>query len=193
MSDELPAELVHTSESPVYHRLQDESHSDYELFTEYARIPQSSRTLENFSRRTSIPMKAARKMRDKWHWEVRANAFDHDSMMLRPDPRAVDEEAAIAGQLAAANIMLDLGLSVLSVRNPSLVPVGKAIKLVEKSVEIQRRALGQADLNVQFSVDDFSRVNKMIGEVIGVDDVEEEGMDDVPEVVDPGEDPDLVM
>lgn len=196
MTDELPPELVHTEQTPIYHRLNDEPFSDYELFTEYAKIPASSRTLVNFSRRTSIPIKLATKLRDKWHWELRATAFDHDSLQLRPDPRAMEEEALIAGQMAASEVLLTLGLSALQLKNPALIPVEKAMKLAEKGIEVQRRAQGMADLNVQFTVDDMTRVNKMIGEVIGeeeAEDVEVVDHPDVPEAVDPGEDPDLVM
>lgn len=195
MSDDLPGELVHTIENPIYHRLNDEPHSDYELFTEFCKIPVSSRNLANFTRRTSIPDKLARKMRDKWYWEIRAEAFDHDSLMLRPDPRSMDEEAAIAGQLAAATILIDMGLNALALKNPSLIPVDKAMKLAEKGIEIQRRAMGQADLTIGFDVEDMTRVNKLIGDVLGgdIEDVDVIDDPDVPEINDPGEDPDLVM
>lgn len=195
MSDELPPELVHTEQSPIYHRLNDEPFSDYELFTEYARIPTSSRNLANFSRRTSIPDKLARKLRDKWHWELRATAFDHDSLQLHPDPRQMDEEATIAGHMAAAEVLLSLGLTALQLKNPALIPVDKALKLAEKGIEVQRRAQGMADLNVQFTVEDMTRVNRMIGDVLGedIEDVDVVDDPDVPDAVDPGEDPDLVM
>lgn len=165
-------ELSHTDQTPAYHRLQDEKAEHYELFTEWCRIPPSSRSLANFCRRTSIPPRTAKKLHDTWRWEVRATLFDNDSMQLRPDPRMVDEEAALAGQLVAAHSLLDLGLSALELKNPALIPVDKAIKLVEKGVEVQRRALGQADLNVQFTVDDMTRVNRLLEDVVGVDGVE---------------------
>jgi hypothetical protein len=196
MSDNNADELIHTAESPIYHRLADESHSDYELFSEWCKITPSARTMANFSRRTSIQPKLARKLIEKWRWQVRAEAFDHDSLQLRPDPRSMDEEASIAGQLAASAVLLDMGLTALALKNPALIPVDKAIKLAEKGVEIQRRAMGQADLNVQFNVEDMTRVNKLIGELIGEDDIEDaEIIDnpDVPEIEDPGEDPDLPM
>ena len=165
-------DLAHTDTTPAYHRLQDEKAEHYELFTEWCRIPPSSRNLQNFCRRTSIPPRTAKKLHDAWRWEVRATLFDNDSMKLRPDPRLVDEEAAIAGQLAAATTLLDLGLSAIQLKNPALIPVDNAMKLVEKGVEVQRRALGQADLNVQFTVDDMSRVNRLLEDVVGLDDVD---------------------
>lgn len=195
MSEDIPNELIHTVENPIYHRLNDEPHSDYELFTEYAKIPLSSRSMANFTRRTSIPLKLARKIRDKWHWEIRANAFDHDSLQLRPDPRAMDEEAALSGQLAAATVLLELGLSALALKNPALIPVDKAMKLAEKGIEVQRRAMGQADLTIGFDVEDMTRVNKMIGDVIGEDVTDVDVIDDpdVPPVDDPGVAPDVPM
>jgi hypothetical protein len=90
----------------------------------------------------------------------------------------MDDEAAIAGQMAAAQTLLDLGLSTIQIKNPSLINVKDALKLVEKGVEIQRRALGQADLNVQFTVEDMSRVNKLIDELDG-EIVEVEELDDI--------------
>lgn len=134
----------------------------YEAFVEWCRVPHSSRNLGNFLRRTAYPAKLIRKLMLKWHWEVRANAFDNDSLQLRPDPASMDEEAALAGQLAAAQALLDIGLRAIEVKNPSLISTEKAMKLVSSGVEIQRRALGQADLNVQFTVDDMTRVNRML-------------------------------
>lgn len=158
-------EIIHTSEYPAYHRRPDESITDYEMFTEWCRVPPSSRSLGNYCRRTGYPPRIVRKKMEQWSWETRSIAFDNDSLMLRPDPSSMDDEAAIAGQMAAAQTLLDLGLSTIQIKNPSLINVKDAVKLIEKGVEIQRRALGQADLNVQFSVEDMSRVQKLLDEI----------------------------
>jgi len=179
MSDE----IIHTSEYPSYHRRPDETLEKYEMFTEWCRIPMSSRSLANFSRRTGVPPKLARRLHEEWKWEQRSNSFDNDSLMLRPDPRSIDEEVAIAGQLAAATILIDLGMTSIQLKNPSQLSADKAIRLVEKGVEIQRRALGQADMNVQFTVEDMTRVNRMLDEVMGeeaevVEEIDIEGDDE---------------
>lgn len=166
-------EIIHTNDYPAYHRRNDESITDYEMFTEWCRIPPSSRSLGNYCRRTGFPPRIVRKKMDEWAWEARSIAFDNDSLMLRPDPASMDDEAAIAGQMAAAQTLLDLGLSTIQIKNPSLINVKDAVKLIEKGVEIQRRALGQADLNVQFSVEDMSRVQKLLDE-LGDEDIEVE-------------------
>lgn len=158
-------DLVHTDEAPIYHRLNGEPLDAYEAFVEWCKIPFSSRNLGNFLRRTAYPQKRIRQLMKEWHWEMRANAFDNDSLQLRPDPASMDEEAAIAGQMAAASTLLDLGLRAIEMKNPSLISADKALKLVEKGVEIQRRALGQADLNIQFESADLSRVNKILGDL----------------------------
>lgn len=188
MSDEL--ELIHTEQNPIYHRLSDEDHTVYEMFVEWCRIPPSSRNLANFTRRTGYPVKIARKMKEVWHWEVRANAFDHDSLQLRPDPTLMNDEAALAGQLAAATVLLDLGLNAIALKNPALISADKAMKLVEKGVEIQRRAMGQADLNVQFTVDDMSRVNRLVGDVFLSEGMEIPEDHQMPEPVDVIPEPD---
>lgn len=175
MSTEL--ELIHTDETPVYHRLAGEPIEAYEAFVEWCKVPYSSRNLGNFLRRTAYPQKLIRKLMDEWRWEARANAFDNDSLQLRPDPTSMDEEVALAGQMSAAATLLDLGLRAIEVKNPALISADKALKLVEKGVEIQRRALGQADLNIQFTVDDMTRVNRLWGEVMG----EEWGDDEIEE------------
>ena len=190
MSDDIPRELVHTVASPIYHRLDDESHEQYEAFVEWCKIPPSSRNLANLQRRTGFPPAVTRKLVGEFHWEVRATAFDHDSRNLQPDPRALDEEAALAGQLAAASTLLELGLNALQLKNPALIPVDKALKLAEKGIEIERRARGQADLNVQFTVEDMTRVNKMIGDVLG-DEIEDAEIVSVDEDIEP--DPDIPM
>lgn len=161
------SEIIHTENTPAYHRRPDESHTHYEAFVEWCRIPPSSRNLGNYCRRTGYPVKLVKKLYLEWSWEDRARAFDNDSVALRPDPSSMDDEAALAGQMAAATTLLDLGLRAIELKNPSLISADKAIKLVEKGVEIQRRALGQADLNVQFTVDDFSRVQRLIDEIDG--------------------------
>lgn len=166
-------EIIHTNDYPAYHRRSDESITDYEMFTEWCRIPPSSRSLGNYCRRTGFPPRIVRKKMDEWSWETRSIAFDNDSLMLRPDPASMDDEAAIAAQMAAAQTLLDLGLSTIQIKNPSLINVKDAVKLIEKGVEIQRRALGQADLNVQFSVEDMSRVQKLLDE-LGDEDIEVE-------------------
>lgn len=163
----MSGDIIHTSEFPAYHRRPDESASHYEMFVEYAKIPPSSRNLGNYCRRTGFPPKTVRRVAEEWQWESRCIAFDNDSIALRPDPSTMDDEAAIAGQMAAAQTLLDLGLNAIQLKNPSLISADKAIKLVEKGVEIQRRALGQADLNVQFTVDDMSRVQKLLDEING--------------------------
>lgn len=155
-------ELIHSDEAPIYHRLPSEPLDAYEAFTEWCRIPMSSRNIGNFLRRTAYPPKLVRKLMKEWRWEERAIAFDHDSLQLRPDPTLLDEEAAISGQLAAASVLLDLGLRAIEVKNPALISADKAMKLVASGVEIQRKALGQADLNVQFTTDDLGRVNKLL-------------------------------
>lgn len=172
-------EIIHTPEFPAYHRRPDESASHYEMFVEYAKIPPSSRNLGNYCRRTGFPPKTVRKVAEQWQWESRCVSFDNDSIALRPDPSSMTDEAAIAGQMAAAQTLLDLGLSAIQLKNPSLISADKAMKLVEKGVEIQRRAMGQADLNVQFTVEDMSRVHKLLDEldvydVIEIDDGEAE-------------------
>lgn len=171
--------IKHTAESPAYWKQNDEPADKYELFTEWCRIPTSSRNLPNFCRRTSIPPRMAKKMIVEWQWETRSASFDNDAMQLRPDPRTMDEEAALAGQLAAAQTLLELGLSSIQLKNPALISADKAMKLVEKGVEIQRRAMGQADLNVQFTVEDFSKVNSLIEDLF---DVEAEEVEEVPEI-----------
>lgn len=191
MSDDIPDELVHTVANPIYHRLQEEGHEEYEAFVEWCKIPPASRNLANLQRRTGFPPNITRKLVIEFHWEVRANAFDHDSRSLRPDPTVLDDEAALAGQLAAASTLLELGLSALQLKNPALIPVDKALKLAERGIEIERRARGQADLNVQFTVDDMTRVNRMIGEILDEDEIEDAEIvtsDDTPEP-----DPDIPM
>lgn len=179
-------EIIHSSEYPSYQRRPDESASHYEAFVEWCRIPPSSRNLGNFCRRTNFPAKMVKKLYVQWQWEDRARAFDADSIALRPDPASMDDEAALAGQMAAATTLLELGLRAIELKNPSLIPVDKAIKLVEKGVEVQRRALGQADLNVQFSVDDMSRVNRLIeeldGDVVDAEVVPDPEDDDAPDI-----------
>ena len=91
--------------------------------------------------------------------------FDVDSNNLKPDPSTMDEEIALAGQKAAAITLLDLGLSALSVKNPSLISVDAAIKLVDKGSEIQRRAYGNKSLDAEFTVEDLTRVNDMLEEL----------------------------
>lgn len=178
-------DLVHTDESPIYHRLSDEDATQYEAFSEWARTPPSARNMANFCRRTGFPPRVSKKLREQFQWDVRANAFDIDSMQLRPNPEHMEEEAALAGQLAAAQSLIDLGLNALATKNPSLIPIDKALKLASSGVEMQRKALGQADLNVQFNVEDLSRVNKMFGEIIG-EVIDEEV--EYAEVVDESED-----
>jgi hypothetical protein len=161
-------ELIHhTPEYPSYHRRPDESAAHYEMFVEWCRIPPSSRNLGNYCRRTGFQPKLVKRVFAQQQWETRARDFDNDSMALRPDPSSMDDEAALAGQMAAASTLLELGLNALQIKNPSLINADRAIKLVEKGVEIQRRALGQADLNVQFDVSDFSRVSKLLEELDG--------------------------
>jgi hypothetical protein len=171
-------EIIHSSEYPAYHRRPHESASEYEMFVEWCKIPASSRNIGNYCRRTGFQPRIVRKKMELWSWESRTIAFDNDSLMLRPNPSNMDDEAAIAGQMAAAQTLLDLGLSTIQIKNPSLINVKDALKLVEKGVEIQRRALGQADLNVQFTVEDMSRVNKLIDELDG-EIVEVEELDDI--------------
>lgn len=162
MSDE----IIHTEMTPSYHRRPGESVAEYEMFVEWCNIPPSSRRINNYCRRTGFNQHIVYKAHSKWLWDDRARAFDNDSLMLRPNPSNMDDEAALAAQMAAANTLLELGLKSLELKNPSLISSDKALKLVEKGVEIQRRALGQADLNVQFTADDMSRVNKLVEELI---------------------------
>jgi hypothetical protein len=164
-------EIIHTKQTPSYSRRPDEPASDYEAFVEWCRIPPSSRSTGNFCRRTGFPQKAVKRMREKWQWDARAAAFDADSVALRPDPASMEEEAALAGQIAAATTLIELGLRSIELKNPSLISADKALKLVEKGVEIQRKALGQADVNIEFSSGDLSRVNKLI-EDLNIEDAE---------------------
>lgn len=185
-------EIIHSSEYPSYHRRPDEPGSAYEAFVEWCRIPPSSRNLGNYCRRTGFQLRIVKKLFNEWQWEARARAFDNDSIALRPDPTTMDDEAALAGQLAAAQTLLDLGLKAIELKNPSLLPADKAIKLVEKGVEIQRRALGQADLNVQFTVEDMSRVNRMLEE-LDIDVVDAEVIPDAELPPTEEEPPDIPM
>lgn len=159
--------IQHTPEYPSYHRRPDESATYYEMFVEWCRIPPSSRNLGNYCRRTGFQQRVVKRVFESQQWESRARDFDNDSMNLRPDPSNMDEEAALSGQMAAATTLLELGLTAVQLKNPALIPAGTALKLVEKGVEIQRRALGQADLNVQFTVDDMTRVNRILDELDG--------------------------
>jgi len=177
-------DIIHSDEYPSYHRRPDESTTYYEMFVEWCRIPPSSRSLGNYCRRTGFQQRVVKKVYSEWSWEDRARAFDNDSMALRPDPSNMDDEAALAGQMAAANTLLELGLTSIQLKNPAMISADKALKLVEKGVEIQRRALGQADLNVQFTVDDMSRVNRLLDE-LGDDVVDAEVVpDDEPSAMD---------
>ena len=163
MADEL---VPQTEGMALYHRLNGESAAHYELFAEFCKVPPSSRSLANFCRRTGVPPATAKKLSKEWSWEVRAELYDTDALKLRPDPRSMDEEASIAGQLAASKMLLELGLSAAQVKNPALISTDQMIKLIEKGVEIERKAMGQADLNVQFSVEDMSRVNNLLGDLL---------------------------
>jgi hypothetical protein len=162
-------EIIHTSEYAAYHRRPDEPSAIYEMFVEWCKIPPSSRGLGNYCRRTGHDARTVRRMMSKWEWEDRAHFFDNDSVELRPDPSLMEDEVAIAGQKAAAMMLLDIGLKALELKNPSLISVDKAMKLVEKGTEIQRRAYGQADINIEFNADDLSRVNKMLEDLQTVD------------------------
>ena len=186
--------IHHTPEYPSYHRRPDESHTHYEMFVEWCRIPPSSRNLGNYCRRTGFQPRLVKRVFEDQQWETRTRDFDNDSLALRPDPSSMDDEAALAGQMAAANTLLELGLNAIQLKNPSLISADKALKLVEKGVEIQRRALGQADLNVQFTVDDMSRVNKLMGDLFDAEDAEvvDEDFPDQQPAVDEGE-PDIPM
>lgn len=153
-------------EYEAFDRQDGESAEEYELFTEYCRIPPSSRNMRNLSRRISVPSTRLSFLSKKWNWINRAAAFDNASLALRPDPTSMDEEASLAAQLAASAALLDLGLRAIELKDPSRIPVTKANELVKSALEIQRRALGEADITVQVNHDDLKRVNDLIGDLI---------------------------
>lgn len=174
------------SELPIerepFQRRTDEPSADYEIFTEWCRVPPSSRTIENLSRRTGIPALKISQLHKKWNWDPRALAYDEAALALRPDPRSMDEEASIAGQLYASKALLELGLTALQLKDPSRIGVGKAMELVQAALKAQRAALGEADVNVNVTSTDLSRVNELLLE-IGIEDaeiVEEETEDAEP-------------
>lgn len=168
MSERLPTEYE------LYQRREDESPEEYELFTEWARIPPSSRSVPNMARRTAVPLKKLKQLLERHEWETRAVAFDNAALALRPDPRTMDEEAAITAQVAASQILLDLGLRAIELKNPALISVDKASNLIKSAIELQRKALGQADLTVHVTGEDMSRVNELIGEVFDAEEVDDD-------------------
>ena len=65
------SDLVHSENNPIYHRINGESATEYEMFVEWCRIPSSSRNLGNFCRRTGFGQRIARNAMNKWDWDVR--------------------------------------------------------------------------------------------------------------------------
>lgn len=161
-------------------RLQTETVAEFELFGEYCRIPPSSRNLPNFVRRTGVGFQRAKNLSKKHNWSVRAMAFDDAALALRPDPKTMDEEASAAGQLIAAHTLIDLGMSVLAMKDPSMITVKQAVELTKIGTEMHRKALGEADQHIKVTKDDISRVVNFVDELFEGKVIEEaEVVDDV--------------
>ena len=158
-----------------FQRADNETTDEYEAFKEYCFIPPSSRTQINLSRRTGLTGNWISRIAKKNMWDERATAFDNAAQRLRPDPSSMDEEASKAAQLAAAAMLSDLGSLALSMKNPAQIKVADAKWMVEKGIELQRKALGEADLTIKIDKGNMERVDDLIGEVLSLeaDDVEE--------------------
>lgn len=171
-----------------FQRADDESPEEYEAFVEFVRIPISSRSHANLARRTGLPINFIKRVAKKNYWLERAGAFDKASEQLRPDPTSLDEEASRAAQLAAAAILQELGSLAISMKNPAHVKVADALRLVEKGIEIQRRALGEADITVQVKQESMERVNALLDEVIELEATDVEVVEDADDDAADGED-----
>lgn len=156
--------------NPIYHPINGESYSDYELFSLYARTPPSRRSFMSLSRTSGVNHKVISRLSEQYHWPQRLAAFDNDTLMLNPaSSDHMDGEAATAQQLAAAQMLIELGLSALETKSPGLISVDKAVRLAEKGIDIQRKALGQADIRIEFSTEDFAKVNGIIEDIIALE------------------------
>jgi hypothetical protein len=168
-----------------YQRAEGESREEYEAFVEYCRIPPSSRSYGNLVRRTGLPINFVQRAAKKNLWLERSGAFDKASEALRPDPASMDEEASRAAQLAAAAMLQELGSLAISMKNPAHVKVADALRLVDRGIEIQRRALGEADMTISVKHETMQRVDAMVDKIL---ELEAEDVEVVDEYEDDGED-----
>lgn len=157
------------SELPVnrdlWLRLVDEKPEEYEMFCEWCKIPPSSRNIGNLSRRVSLDSRFLGKLHDTNHWQQRALSFDEAALQLRPETVNMNDEIAKAAHYAAGQIFIELGLTAMQLKDPSRIPVSKAAKLVEMGTDMQRKAIGEADININITGQDMGRVHEAMREL----------------------------
>lgn len=159
-----------------FQRGEHEGRDEYEAFVEWCRTPQQGRTVPNFARITGLPANWIKRVRGEYEWDARAAVFDAACEQLQPEPRDMTEEASKAAQLAAADILIELGSLSINLKNPAQLSVDQALKLVEKGTDIRRRALGEADVTIDVKQGSLENVRGMVDEVLTLE--AEEVMED---------------
>ena len=162
-----------------YQRGDDESREEYEAFVEWCRTPRQGRSVPNFARITGFPAGWINRVRREKRWDDRVAHFDRACEALTPEPLDMTEGASRAAQLAASKILTELGSLAISLKNPAQLNVDQALKLMEKGTEMQRRALGEADVTIDVKQGSLENVRGMVDEVLTLE--AEEVMEDVGE------------
>jgi hypothetical protein len=141
-----------------------ESRRNYELFKAYCKLG-PDRTIAKLSNQIGIKATTIAGISQQNSWQKRSVAYDEMVLKLRPSLDKVTVENSREAQLVAGRILLDLGLKSIELKNPSLISIDQATKILTAGAELERKALGEADVRVEISGNDMSRVQNLIEEL----------------------------
>lgn len=141
----------------------DESKEAYFAFVEYCKLG-PSRTLRRISSHLGISYDTIKLFSRTNAWVERSKAYDLACNQLVPTEKALSPTETLAFQYAVGQIMLDLGIKAINLKKPGTIKVSDAIKLIDRGADLQRKAQGldNPNLNININTGSVDAVNELI-------------------------------
>ena len=147
-----------------WEKRQNETRRDYELFKSYCKLGHD-RTFARLASQVGLSVDTIKNTSQANGWQSRVSAYDDMVLKLRPSVQEITVENSREAQLVAGRILLDIGLKAVESKNPTLISIDQATKILQAGAEMERKALGEADLKVEISSNDMTRVQNLIEEM----------------------------
>lgn len=173
------------NEVEPWSQLPGESRGEYELFKEYVRLG-VRRSLPLLQKNVGTNTVKLRNLSANNNWDTRVMAFDQAQQQLAIDYKHVSPEDTLAYTHAVGICLLDIGIQAIQAKNPSLIKMGDAVKMLQIGADMARKGAGFTDtVRVQLEGESVQNINKLIEEITASGEVVEEA-EVVSEDVDAG-------
>lgn len=131
------------------------------------------------SKEVGLPVQKVQALANHHNWQTRALAYDHAQQQLIVNVDNISLENTLAHQHAVGMLLLDYGIQAVQAKNPKLIKMGDAIKLLQAGADMSRKGAGYTDtLKVSVDGESIQGVQALINELI---DLPAEDVDEISE------------